>query len=141
MTLPTKDFAETVLESFTDQLPKESSGLTVKVKGVPGKQCTEKRLRRAFEGCGDIASVLVPELDESGEPRGAARISFRTREAVEEALQLHGADYAGSQLAVSVVGSKGASSPALVARKDVDPAAELQATPSPPKKKRVAVEA
>jgi len=79
--------------------------LTVFVGGIPFS-CTEDTLRKDFSECGEIEVMKVP-LNEEGNPKGFAFITYKTKEGVEAACKFDGEAYGGRTLKVNVAGQKG----------------------------------
>eukprot|EP00931_Biecheleriopsis_adriatica_P077725 TRINITY_DN51228_c0_g1_i1.p1 TRINITY_DN51228_c0_g1~~TRINITY_DN51228_c0_g1_i1.p1 ORF type:complete len:466 (-),score=95.12 TRINITY_DN51228_c0_g1_i1:37-1434(-) len=78
--------------------------LTVFVSGFP-YFTKEKRLRKTFAPCGDIATFKLPmcEWDES-QSRGFAFISFKDKTALQKALELDGKEIDDRYISVKMAG-------------------------------------
>jgi len=81
---------------------KGNSELQVFVGGLPFS-VEEAALRKDFEECGEIESLRLP-LNEEGNPRGIAFITYKSQEGVDKALAFDGTEYGGRTLKVNVAG-------------------------------------
>lgn len=92
---PQAQVASTTTAAESEAAKKE---LTLYVSGIPWS-VTEDALHEDFSKCGPIKDFNMVMNDE-GKPKGIAFITFKTNEAVTEALKKHGLDYGGRTLSV-----------------------------------------
>merc|ERR1719163_839104 len=79
--------------------------LKIFVGGIPFS-CDQATLTKDFAECGEIEDLHLP-LNEEGNPRGFAFITFKSKEGVDAALKFDGTEYGGRSLKVNVAGAKG----------------------------------
>jgi len=104
------ELAEEDDDDATPTEPKEVAAvdaeqLTVFIGGIPWS-CSEDTVRKDFAECGEIERLSMPINDE-GQPKGFAFITYANKAGVDAALKFDGDDYGGRTLKVNVAGAKG----------------------------------
>ncbi len=79
----------------------EVSGTTVFVKGLPFSM-GESDIREYFSSCGSIDNIFMFTFEDTGKPRGMAKVKFETSEAAAAAVAMNGADCGGRYINVEL---------------------------------------
>ncbi len=74
---------------------------TVFIKGLPFS-VTEDDLRGLFEPCGTIDNIFMFTFEDTGKPRGMAKVKFDTPEAAGKAVGMNGQDVGGRYIGVEL---------------------------------------
>jgi len=84
----------------------DGASLKVFIKGLP-YSVDEAALRKDFAACGEIKQLQMP-LNEEGQPKGFAFITYATQEGVDGAMKFDNTDYGGRYLNISLATGAGA---------------------------------